>query len=336
MKVWQVGDGPRIEDLAMHERDIPVPGKGEVLVRMRAVSLNYRDLTILNGQYSFRRRPGNVPVSDGAGEVVALGDGVHRVQQGDRVAGIFFPRWIAGRVNAYVLGDQPGSMRDGMLAQYVVFSQDAVVPIPPHMSFEEASTLPCAGSTAWVSLTGGERPLLAGDVVLTLGSGGVSLMALQIARLFGATVVATTSDDAKAARLRELGAHHVINYRQEPEWQEAVKRVTHGAGADHVIEVGGSGTLERSLASASVGGVVNMIGFLQTSPQIDGSLIMANNAHIRRIRVGSRADLEALCRALAAHQVKPVIDRVFAFDQVHAAYRHFESRNFMGKVVISI
>ena len=335
MKAYELDGSGKIDNIVIRERAMPKPGPREVLVRMRAASLNYRDLMILRSQYLAGGKAGQVPLSDGVGEVIEAGEGVSLVTIGDRVMGTFFPRWLGGAISAASIRDQPGSVRDGMLAEYVVFHEDAVVNIPSHMSFEEASTLPCAAQTAWVSLNG-PRPLLAGETVLTQGSGGVSVFALQIAKLFGARVIATTSDDNKAARLIELGADEVINYRKNSDWPVIVRQLTGKTGADHIIEVGGAGTLEKSLRASSVGAVVNLIGVLEDVEKIDGSIFMRGIATIRRISVGSRADLEAMSRALTFHKFKPVIDRIFSFEEAREAYRHFDSRNFIGKVVISI
>ncbi len=335
MKAYELDGSGTIDGIAVRDRDMPKPGRREVLVRMRATSLNYRDLMILDGRYSVKGRAGLVPLSDGAGEVVEAGEGVTRAKPGDRVMGTFFPRWLGGPISAAAISDQPSSLRDGMLAEYVVFDEDAVVPIPPHMSYEEGATLPCAALTAWVSLNG-PRPLLAGETVLTQGSGGVSIFALQIAKIFGARVIVTTSDDRKADHLLQLGADDIVNYRKDPDWPGTVRRLTGKAGADHILEIGGAGTLEKSLRASSIGAVINMIGVLEEVEKVDGSMFMRAITTIRRISVGNRAELEAMNRALTLHKVKPVIDRVFPFAEAREAFRHFEGRGFFGKVVISI
>jgi NADPH:quinone reductase-like Zn-dependent oxidoreductase len=251
-----------------------------------------------------------VAVSDGAGEVVDIGEGVTRVKLGDRVAAALFPLWIDGPFS-FDVAPQIGGSLDGMLTEYAVLSEQGLVQIPDHLSYEDAATLPCAGVTAWHALTGG-RPPVPGDTVLTLGSGGVSLFAVQFAKLYGARVIATTSSDEKAKRLHALGADEVINYRTIPGWHEAVRKVTNGRGVDYVIEVGGAGTLPNSLKSVAVQGQVSWVGVLAPGePMISLAALRGAFANLRFVAVGSRTQFAAMNRAIEANRLKPVIDRVF-------------------------
>jgi len=259
MKSYHVHKGGGIAGLMVKEHDIPVPGPREVLVRVRANSLNQRELMVMQGTYSWPIRPDIIPVSDGAGEVVALGPGVTRTHPGERVASTVFPYWTDGPFS-WEYSKQLGGSIDGMLTEYALLHEEGIVPIPDHLSFEEAATLPCAAVTAWNATTWG-RPLQAGDTVLTLGSGGVSLFALQFSKLFSASVIATTSSDDKAERLKALGADAVINYRTTPAWHEEVRELTGGQGVDRVIEVGGAGTLEQSIKSTAVSGQISLVGW---------------------------------------------------------------------------
>src|SRR6266852_1039959 len=314
MKSYHVNKGAGIAGLMVKEHDIPVPGPHEVLVRVQANSLNFRELSILRGYYPLPIRPDVVPVSDGAGWVVAVGSDVTRAKVGDRVADVLFPHWIDGPWGQEYSAQIGGSL-DGMLTEYAVLSEEGVVQIPDHLSFEEAAALPCAGVTAWNALTGA-RPLQAGDTVLTLGSGGVSLFALQFSKLFGARVIATTSSEEKAQRLRALGADAVVNYRTTPEWPTVVRELTNGRGVDQVIEVGGPGTIEQSIKSTRFSGEIALIGALardaSTSeiPALDVlRTAIAGVVTLRSIAAGSRAQFLAMNRAIAVNGLKPVIDR---------------------------
>src|SRR5215468_10891144 len=258
MKSYHANSGAGLAGLTIKERDQPKAGAGEALIRVRANSLNFRELSILRGNYPLPVKQDVVMASDGAGEVVAVGDGVTRAKVGDRVAVAMFPRWIDGPF-AWEYALQIGGSLDGMLTEFIALNEDAVVQIPDHLSFEEAATLPCAAVTAWNALTGG-RPLQAGETVLTLGSGGVSLFALQFAKLFGARVIATTSSEEKAERLKALGADAVVNYRTHPTWSDAVRELTAGRGVDRVVEVGGPSTLAESIKSTRFEGEVAIVG----------------------------------------------------------------------------
>src|SRR6516165_5655656 len=304
MKSYHATSGGGLDSLIAKDHPVPEPGPHEVLVRIRANSLNARELLVLKGTYPLPVKPDVVMCADGAGEIAATGPEVTRVKVGDKVAAAMFPRWIDGPI-AWEYAPQLGGSLDGMLAEYVVLNDEAVVHIPEHLSFEEAATLPCAAVTAWNALTAA-RKLQAGDTVLTLGSGGVCLFALQFAKVFGARVIATTSSDEKADRLRGMGADEVINYRTTPEWHLAVRELTHGRGVDQVVDVGG-GTLERSIQSVALDGQVNFIGRLSTEPTaIDTDILYNAIATVRVVFAGNRAHFNAMNRAIAVNHLKPI------------------------------
>jgi NADPH:quinone reductase-like Zn-dependent oxidoreductase len=252
MKAYHIDRFGSVGGIVRRSSEDPQPGLKEVLMRVRASSLNYRDLMVLKGGGRGPTKIGVVPLSDGAGEVAAIGEGVTRVKIGDRIAGCFHPRWFGGPIKPDYLTDRLGANLDGVLAEYAVFNEEAVVLLPGHLSFEEAATLPCAAVTAWVALTG-HRRVTAGDTVLTQGSGGVAVFALQFARVLGARVIATTSTAEKAERLKALGASEVVNYRETPDWDANVRELTDGRGVDCVVEIGGPGTVAMSLKGLAVG-----------------------------------------------------------------------------------
>jgi NADPH:quinone reductase-like Zn-dependent oxidoreductase len=341
MKSYHANKGAGLASLIVKEHDIPVPGPHEVLVRIRANSLNYRELMILRGTYPLPVKPDVVVLCDGAGEVVTVGSDVTRAKPGDRVLANSFPQWIDGPFGGWEeYGAQLGGSLDGLLTEYAALSEEWIVPIPDHLSFEDAAALPCAALTAWDVLTTG-KPLQAGETVLTLGSGGVSLFALQFAKLFGARIIVTTSSDDKAERLTALGADSVVNYRKTPDWHEAVRELTGGRGADHVIETGGPGTLEKSIKSTAVAGEINLIGFLadtastQSQGTIDFNTFIGGLLAVRGILCGNRAQFLAMNHAITVNRNKPVIDRVFPFEEARAAYRYYEEAQPFGKVIIS-
>ena len=335
MKSFHANSGAGISGIVHREHDRPEPRRNEVLIRVRAASLNARELMILGGYYSLPVKPDVVLLADGAGEVVAVGEGVTRARIGDRVVCSVFPQWIDGRFGWDVAAQLGGSL-DGMLTEYACVDEQAVLPIPPHLSFEEAATLPCAGVTAWNALSG-LRPPVPGETVLVLGSGSVSLFALSFAKMFGARVIATTSSDEKAERLKRLGADDVVNYRSTPNWHVRVRELTDGRGVEHVIEVGGSDTLEKSLKSTAIEGQVAVVGWLANqASSIDIKAISGSIAILRRIALGSRAHFIAMNRAITAHGMKPVIDSIFPFADAIAAFRYYEAGNAFGKVVVRI
>ncbi|WP_207461338.1 NAD(P)-dependent alcohol dehydrogenase [Azospirillum sp. SYSU D00513] len=335
MRVYRFATTGGIDDLTLAEAERPKPGRGQVLVRMRAASLNYRDLSVAKGKYRLSSIPPDlIPLSDGAGEVVEAGPEVTRFKRGDRVAGIFMQGWIGGEITVEDRATALGGAIDGVLAEYRLFDQQGLVPLPDHLSFEEGASLPCAAVTAWNALYGA-KPLQAGETVLVLGTGGVSIFALQFAHAAGARVIATSSSDEKLQRARDLGAAEGVNYRRHPDWEAEVRRLTGGRGVDHVVEVGGAGTLPRSIASCRLGGWVHLIGVL-SGGQMDPTMIMGAGVTVRGIYVGSRQMFEAMNRAIELHRLRPVIDTVFPFDRAHDAYRHLESAAHVGKVVIRI
>ncbi|MEM8782343.1 MAG: NAD(P)-dependent alcohol dehydrogenase [Planctomycetota bacterium] len=333
MRAYQVvsPDGPS----ALQAVDLPEPqpGPGEIAVAIRAASLNYRDLLVANGGYPRNDRRPVVPLSDGAGEVTAVGDGVTRWKVGDRVAPNFMRDWLGGAIHDRALNSSLGGGIDGVLAETVVLPEASVVAIPEHLSFTQASALPCAALTAWNALNA--AGVGAGDTVLLLGTGGVSIFGLQFAKAMGATAIVTSSSDDKLDRAKQLGADHTVNYKQHPEWHEPVRRLTADRGVDAVLEVGGAGTLERSLQAVRIGGHVALIGLLaktETQPSILSALLNAQTIH--GIYVGSVETFEAMNRAITAHRLEPVIDRNFSFDDAIAAYDYFASQRHLGKVII--
>lgn len=336
MRQWIISQGATSLD-GLHLRDVPAPvaGPGEVLVRVRACSLNYRDQAIPLGRYMGGPVASDtVPLSDGAGEIVALGAGVTGFAVGDRVAGLFFQGWHDGPPSPDMGLALGAAGAPGMLQDLVALPAGGVIAIADSLSFEEAACLPCAGVTAWNALMAGPRPLGAGDSVLVLGTGGVSLLALQIAKAVGATVVATSSSDAKLDRARALGADHLINYRNVPEWGAEAARLTRGI--DHVVEVGGAGTLAQSIAAVGYAGEIALIGVLTREGNTSPHGLMFKGASIRGIFVGSRAMAQGLNDLVDAHRIKPVIDRRFDIADALSAYRYQSSPDLFGKVVITL
>lgn len=324
-----------MENLVVVEREEPRPSAHEVVVRFHAASLNYRDLMFVKGAYNPKARLPAVPLSDGAGEVVAVGGEVTRWKAGDRVCPIFAQGWLEGpptaQKNRTALGG--GGDFDGVLREYGAFDEQALVRIPEHLSYEEAATLPCAAVTAWRALVNSGN-LKAGDTVLTLGTGGVSIFALQFAAMHGARVIATSGSDEKLARARALGADATINYRTTPDWDKEVLNLTGGLGVNHVIEVGGAGTLSKSLNSVCVGGHVCLIGVLAAGGAFDPRSILMKGVRVQGVFVGSRQMFEEMNRAISANQMRPVVDKTFAFEEADAALRYMESGSHFGKIVI--
>ena len=335
MRAFQVQSDGGIESIASIELPDPTPGRGDVTIRMKAASLNYRDLGVAAGGYLRNDACPVIPLSDGAGEVVAVGEGVARWQVGDRVSPIFVRDWLDGAPNDGVLRTCLGGGVDGVLAEQIVLPAEALVRIPGDMTFEEAATVPCAAVTAWHALFESGN-LQSGQTVLLLGTGGVSVFALQLAKAAGARVLITSSSDEKLRQAKSLGADEGINYKESPEWHNQVRSLTDGEGVDHVVEVGGPGTLERSLKSAKVGAHIHLIGVLDSpAAKISPMLSVFNLLTIRGIYVGSRRMHEKTLSAMQANGIKPVIDRSFAFDEAVEAYRYFASQQHFGKVVIT-
>lgn len=334
MRPWQIG--PSFGQLQRSDSPVPTPGSGELLLKMSAVALNYRDLLMVNGAYNPRQPLPLTPCSDGVGVVVASGSGT-TTKAGARVLPIFAQGWVDGTPDRSTLSTTLGGPLSGTLTPYLVVPESAVVAAPAHLTDAEASTLGCAAVTAWRALVtlGG---LAAGDVVLTQGTGGVSLFALQIAKMHGASVILTSSSDDKLARAKALGADHGINYRTDTSWGRTALALTQDRGVDHVIELGGSATLDQSLRAVRPGGIIDLIGMLSgSSAEVLLTRIFMQGVRVQGVMVGSRADLAALCRALSANPtVRPTIDRVFAYDEVPEAFARLKSGEHFGKIVVSL
>lgn len=336
MKAYEIREAIGIEGIALNADRVVAPvGPLDVRIRVRAASLNYRDLLMAKGGYRGGMKPLVIPLSDGAGEIVEVGSEVSRFKVGDRVAGAFFQSWQAGAITSERTSRALGGTLDGMLAEFVVLPESGVIAIPSHLDFGRAATLPCAALTAWNAIVemGDVR---AGQSVLLLGTGGVSVFALQFAKLHGARVILTSSSNAKLARARALGADEVINYRDAPDWDKAALAMTGGRGVDLVVEVGGPGTLERSIRAVRVGGTIAMIGVVTGSGQIDPRPLISRAIRLQGVFVGSLEMFAAMNAAIAAHRLDPIIDRTFAFDEAREAYRHLASGAHFGKIVITV
>jgi NADPH:quinone reductase-like Zn-dependent oxidoreductase len=335
MKAWQIPsfglDKLEFKDLAE-----PKPAPGEVLVKVHAVALNYRDLLIAKGLYHPNMALPRIPCSDGAGEVVEIGDGVSNVGTGQRVAGIFMQNWLDGLPTPTRVRGALGGDVDGMLAEYVLLKEQGVVPIPQHLSYVEAATLPCAAVTAWNAVVHAAR-VKAGDVVVIQGTGGVSIFALQFAKMLGARVLGTSSNDEKLERARTLGLDAGLNYKRTPDWSKWVMDQTKQGGADVVIEVGGVGTLNQSLRAVRMRGVIAQIGALsQSNEPMQIPLILHSQVQLRGIYVGSRAHFEEMNRAIDENNLRPVVDEVFTFEKSRRAFQKMESGAHFGKIVIRV
>jgi NADPH:quinone reductase-like Zn-dependent oxidoreductase len=325
-----------LNNLRIEERPEPRPGPGQVVLRMRAASLNYRDLRMVEGSYNPRQSLPLVPASDGVGEVVLVGDGVTRVKAGDRVSPIFAQSWLAGAPTTPQLRSTLGGPLDGTLAELMVVSADGVVPVPEYLTDVEAACLPCAALTSWNALVtlGRVRP---GDKVVTQGTGGVSIFGVQLARLLGARVIATTGSDDKVERLRELGAHEVINYKRDPEWGKTARALSGGSGVDLVLDVGGGTTLAQSIRAVRPAGHISVIGVLAgVASDLNVLPILMQGLRLQGVFVGHRASFEVMNRALAESRLKPVVDRVFPLDQAREALEHLKSGQHFGKICIRI
>jgi NADPH:quinone reductase-like Zn-dependent oxidoreductase len=335
MRVIELQNGFGIDNLAVAQRVDPQPGFGQVVLKMRAFSLNYRDLLVVKAAYNPKLRLPLVPLSDGVGEVAAIGEGVSRVKVGDRVAGLFMQKWLAGQLDEEKAKSSLGGGGTGMLAEYVVLHEDGVLRVPEYLSDEEAATLPCAAVTAWHALisAGAVKP---GETILTQGTGGVSLFALQFARLLGARVLITSSSDAKLKRALDLGASDGINYKTTPDWDKKARELTGEVGVDHVVELGGAGTLGRSLKAVRMGGHISLIGVLSGAGEMNPIPVLMKNARLQGIYVGSREMFEAMNAALALHRLRPIVDRVFPFEQAREAFRYLESAAHFGKIALRV
>ncbi len=339
MKAWRISSFG-MDKLELVTLPDPRPQHGAVVIKVHAVSLNYRDLMVVEGRYNPKMHLPRIPCSDGAGEVVAVGEGVRRVQVGDRVAAIFMQNWIDGEADAAKIRGALGGDIDGVLAEFVVLREEGVTRFPEHLSFAEAATLPCAGVTAWNALVNACR-VTSGDTVVIQGTGGVSIFALQFAKMMGARVLGTSSSDAKLERAKKLGLDAGVNYREHPEWDKWVMEQTGGRGADLVVEVGGAGTLTRSLRALRIGGTVAQIGVLSRAerPALEGveiPLLLHKQVRLCGIYVGSRAHFEKMNQAVAQQKLKPVVDEVFSFTGAPNALRRMESGAHFGKLVTSV
>lgn len=324
-----------MESLTRGEEDRPKPQRGEVLVRVRAVALNFRDLAIATNRYVWPAKAGLIPCSDAAGEIIEVGEGVTEFKLGDRVISTFHPRWFAGRPPVNIMAESYGSGQDGWLVQYKACSQDAVVRAPNGLSFAEAATLPCAGVTAWNALQG-PNPIGPGDIVLTQGTGGVSVFAVQLAKALGAKVIALTSSGAKEQFLKTLGADETVNYTIVPEWGPAVRKLSRG-GVDRVLEVVGPATVLESLKAVRWNAEVVLIGFLsKVGPPIDYFQLKGSGASVRSIGVGDRVMLSTLVRVVESSGLRPVVDKEFPFDESLQAFQHLAEAKHVGKVVIRV
>lgn len=334
MKKFELQGFGGLDDLKQVECAIPEPGHGELLIRLKSASLNYRDLITVTGGYGRSVRTPLVPLSDGCGEVVGLGDGVTSLAVGDRVATLFFQNWMSGPPTLPGLASALGGGLDGVAQEYMVLKEQGLVKVPDYLSDDGVASLPCAALTAWRALEveGGLKP---GERVLLLGTGGVSIFGLQFAKAGGAEAIITSSSDDKLAKTRDLSADHTINYRDEPAWSKVVREVTGYAGVDHVLEVGGVGTLKQSMLSLKIGGHISLIGVLAADDdnfRLGAAVSM--NAKLQAISVGSRASFEDMTRAMDLHKIVPVVDKTFAFDDLIEALEYMKSGEHFGKICI--
>ncbi len=334
MKVAAVKKPGGPGNLVIEDRPDPVAGPGEVLVRMRASSLNYHDFVVVMG--GIPTDDGRIPMSDGAGDVVAIGEGVSRFQVGDKVLSTFFPDWHYGGPQSAGFFSVPGDGIDGFAAELVAMPADAFTRMPDGYSYTEAATLPCAALTAWRGMFV-ENTVQPGDWVLTQGTGGVSIFAIQFAKAAGARVIATSSSDAKLERLKTLGADHVINYKDTPEWGRKAFELTGGRGVDEVVEIGGPGTMAQSIAACRVGGHISLIGVLTgVSGEVPTAALFSKNITVSGITVGSREHQDAMIDAIDANGIKPVLDQDFPLDRIADAFAHQASQQHFGKITLSI
>lgn len=333
MKVYEIQKFG-VDELALIERPVQQPVENEVTIKVKAVSLNYRDWMTINGLYNPKMDLPRIPMSDCAGEIVSVGVKVKRVRVGDRVAAAFMPKWIDGSPTPEIAKSALGGIVDGTLAEYITIDTEGLVKIPNHLSFEEAATLPCAAVTAWNALVEVGR-LKAGNTVLVQGTGGVSIFALQFAKMFGAKVIATSSSNEKIEKLKELGADDTVNYKETPDWDKRVLEFTNRKGVDIIVEVGGANTLNQSLNAVRFGGTVCVIGALSGgSGEINTTRILMKGICVQGIFVGSRVMFEDMNQAISVNNMKPVIDKVFTFNEVKEAFKYMESGQHFGKIVI--
>ncbi|MDH3859494.1 MAG: NAD(P)-dependent alcohol dehydrogenase [Gammaproteobacteria bacterium] len=334
MRAYEIVSDGGVDALALNDRQSPEPGKDELLVAVRASSINYRDLSTIEDPVARGITYPLIPNSDGAGEVISVGAGVTRFKAGDRVAGCFFQNWTDGCITATAMASAMGGAIDGILAEEAVLGEAGAVHIPAHLSYEEAATLPCAGLTAWNCLVE-QGGLKAGDTALFLGTGGVSIAGLQIAKMMGARAIITSSSDEKLERARGLGADELINYREIPDWETRVLELTDGGGVDVTIETGGGGTLEKTIEATRIGGTISLIGVL-TGGMINPTSVMRKSIRLQGVYVGNRRMFEDMNAALTVNQVHPVIDQVFEFEDARATYHAMRAAGHFGKLVIKL
>jgi NADPH:quinone reductase-like Zn-dependent oxidoreductase len=334
MKAFELQGFGGLDDLAWVDRPIPEPGHGEVLIRMKAASLNYRDLITVSGGYGQSVKTPLVPLSDGCGEVVGVGEGVLSLVPGDRVATLFFQNWMDGPPSFAGIASALGGFFDGVAQEYMVLKEQGVLKVPDTLSDAQVACLPCAGLTAWRALQV-EGRLKPGETVLLLGTGGVSIFGLQFAKANGAEVIITSSSDEKLAKTRALGADHTINYKDVPQWSKVVRDLTGFMGVDHILEVGGAGTLKESMKSLKIGGHISLIGVLaEGGNDFRLGAAVAMNAKLQAISVGSRASFEDMLRAMTLHKIEPVVDKSFAFKDMIEALEYMRSGGHFGKICL--
>ena len=334
MKVAAVKKPGGPGNLIIEDRADPKPAVGEILVRIYASSLNYHDFVVVMG--GIPTDDGRIPMSDGAGEVVAVGEGVTKFKPGDKVVSLFFPNWQAGEIEAAGFASVPGDGADGFGAELVAAPETSFTRMPEGYSYQEAATLPCAALTAWRALMV-EAKVKPGDWVLTQGTGGVSIFALQFAKAAGCRVISTSSSDEKLQRVKELGADHVINYKDTPDWGKAAKALTGGRGVDEVVEIGGPGTLAQSITASRPGGHISLIGVLTgVSGEVPTAALFSLNITLSGITVGSRRHQEDMIAAIEAHGIKPVLDKDFPLSEIAAAFAHQASQQHFGKITLSL
>lgn len=325
-----------LDSLSIQEKQLPPLTPYDVRIKVRAVSLNYRDLLLIKGLYNKNLPFPLIPCSDGVGDVIEIGESVTRVQVGERVAASFLQGWLAGEPDEHSARTDLGCSIDGMLAESKVLHEDGLVKIPEYLSYEEAATLPCAALTAWNALIATGK-IKAGDTVLTMGTGGVSIFAIQFAKMSGARVIVTSSSDEKLAKLKQFGVTETINYKTNPEWGKAALKLTHGHGVDHIIELGGAATLAQSTRAVRIGGTISLIGILAGGgAEFNPVSILMKHIRLQGIFVGSREMFEAMNKALSLHNIKPVVDKVFSFEEAHQALEFMEAGAHFGKIVIRI
>jgi NADPH:quinone reductase-like Zn-dependent oxidoreductase len=334
VKAYEVCEPTGLDGLALNrERPEPRPGHRQIVVHVRAASLNSRDQGVTKGIYGYTKFP-VIPLSDGAGEVTEIGPGVTQFKPGDRVAGTFFVNWTGGRISHDAARNSLGGMIDGMLCEYALLAETGAIKIPDYLSFEQAATLPCAALTAWNALVETGH-IKAGETVAILGTGGVSVFGVAFAKMHGAFVFLTSSSDEKLARAKALGADALINYKTTPDWDEQIRKQT-GSGVDHVLEVGGAGTLERSMNAVRSGGSIYVIGSLAGPGSMNPRMINRKALRLQGVHVGSRDMFAAMNKAISSVKFNPVIDRVFPFDDAKAAYAFHQGGQHFGKIVITV